>query len=241
MKRFFLYPFLVLCFSSLPYFILRSFPDLRHRWFSFLMTTLIPKGGAMSDIRCDLLKGLEGDLVEFGAGTGPNFECMVESDKAGLIKSYIAIDPNQYFHNHLLETHKNHSLSFPVEIKGLAGEKVPLEINSKDAVILTHVLCSVTDTRAVLSEAYRILKPGGKIYFLEHTADRENSQIRKWQEYLRPVWKIFFDGCDFIETWKYFDDMNDKGMFENIDYKYFNAPMPFALVEAHIMGIATKI
>ena len=240
MKRFFFYPLIVLLLSSLPYFILKQYPDVRHRWFTFLMTTLIPKEGPMQEIRCNLLSTMEGDLVEFGAGTGPNFACMKESDEKGLITSYTAIDPNQYFHEHLRESHRNHSLTFPIDIKGLAGEKVPIESNSKDVVILTHVLCSVSDTGEVLKEAYRILKPGGKIYFLEHTADRENAEIRKWQEFIRPIWKIFFDGCDFIETWKYFDTMDEKGMFENIEYKYFNAPMPFALVEAHIMGVATK-
>ena len=50
------------------------------------------------------------------------------------------------------------------------------------AVIITLVLCSVQDQSAVLREVQRVLKPGGKFYFMEHVIAPEGSTLRRVQQ-----------------------------------------------------------
>lgn len=76
---------------------------------------------------------------------------------------------------------------------GLAGQvrvvrgdvmRVPLAMNSMDAVISQEALLHVPDKRAVLAEAYRILEPGGRLAFTD------------WAEH-RPL-----DAADYESMWQ---------------------------------------
>ncbi len=64
------------------------------------------------------------------------------------------------------------------------------------------MLCSVRDVKQVLSEVDRVLKPGGKVFLLEHIASPEGTLMRRVQDAVGPVWEIALDGCKFSETWK---------------------------------------
>merc|ERR1712192_246304 len=45
--------------------------------------------------------------------------------------------------------------------------------SSVDAVVMTLVLCTVDDQIKTLSEVKRVLKPGGKFYYMEHIIAQE--------------------------------------------------------------------
>jgi ubiquinone/menaquinone biosynthesis C-methylase UbiE len=66
--------------------------------------------------------------------------------------------------------------------------------NSFDNVVSTWTLCSIANVESAISEIYRVLKPEGKFYFIEHgLSDNPNLQI--WQNRLTPIQKIVGDGC----------------------------------------------
>ncbi|PSC75365.1 methyltransferase 7A isoform X2 [Micractinium conductrix] len=67
------------------------------------------------------------------------------------------------------------------------AEALPLEDGSADAVVITHVLCSVGNQAAALREALRVLRPGGFLVFLEHVAAPPGDRLRAWQQRLQPV------------------------------------------------------
>jgi len=72
-------------------------------------------------------------------------------------------------------------------------KKVPSE--SLDAVVTTQVLCAVDNPQDVLQQVVRVLKPGGRYYFVEHTAHPEWSVMRFLQNAVDPFRRIFSNGC----------------------------------------------
>jgi ubiquinone/menaquinone biosynthesis C-methylase UbiE len=50
------------------------------------------------------------------------------------------------------------------------AERLPAGAASMDAAVFCLVLCSLPDVDAALAEARRVLKPGGRLRFLEHGA-----------------------------------------------------------------------
>ena len=84
-----------------------------------------------------------------------------------------------------------------VEMRQLAGEELPFEGGSFDSVVSVLVLCSVRDAQAVLSEGYRVLRPGGKLYFLEHVLSAD-PRVRAWQYRLNFIHKVLACGCELV-------------------------------------------
>ena len=66
------------------------------------------------------------------------------------------------------------------------GMRLPVADASTDAVVSAWVLRNVADVSQVFSEAFRILRPGGRVAFLELTPVRS-----KW---FRPLFRLYFHG-----------------------------------------------
>ena len=49
-------------------------------------------------------------------------------------------------------------------------------------------------TRPALAEAARVLKPGGKLMFIEHVR-AEDAGLARWQDRLERPWRFLADGC----------------------------------------------
>ena len=56
------------------------------------------------------------------------------------------------------------------------------------------MLCTVPDPAAALAEAARVLKPGGRLLFVEHVRS-EDPGLARWQDRLERPWRFFGDGC----------------------------------------------
>ena len=78
-------------------------------------------------------------------------------------------------------------------IPGVA-EALPFAKGSFDCVVTTFTLCSVQDPIAVFAEARRVLKPGGRLLFVEHGRAPDHSAAL-WQDRIEPVWKRIAGGC----------------------------------------------
>lgn len=77
------------------------------------------------------------------------------------------------------------------------GEELPIEDNSMDAVVMTLVLCSVNDQQKCLKEIKRVLKPGGKFFYMEHIVDDQDAGLKLFQEIFTTIgfWQWAFAGC----------------------------------------------
>lgn len=60
----------------------------------------------------------------------------------------------------------------PVTRTDRRAESLSLDDASVDAVLVTFSLCTVQDPAAVLRQARRVLRPGGRLHFLEHGLSR---------------------------------------------------------------------
>src|SRR5262249_18810709 len=80
------------------------------------------------------------------------------------------------------------------EIADASGEALPFEDASFDAVVTTLVLCSVRDVVTALRQVHRVLRPGGRLAFLEHVASTDPKR-RAWQRRIEPIWKHLAGNC----------------------------------------------
>ena len=146
----------------------------------------------MAERKRSLFGGLSGEVVEIGPGSGVNLAYLPREVR------WTGVEPNPFFHPYLQE--EADRLERPVQLKIGLAEDLGLKDGSVDAVIGTLVLCSVDRVEAVLEEVLRVLKPGGRFYFLEHVAAPEGSWLGWLQVAVRPVWCRVLDGCRPIVT-----------------------------------------
>ena len=130
-----------------------------------------------------------GRVLEIGIGSGLNLPYY---DSAKVSKIW-GLDPSPEMTQMAKRTAG--SLPFEVEFIGLPGDKIPLEDNSVDTVVVTYTLCTIPDTTPALRQMSRVLRPGGELIFCEHGA-APDARVRRWQDRLNPIWKQLGGGCN---------------------------------------------
>jgi len=112
-------------------------------------------------LRQSLLTEASGHVIEIGAGTGTNIPLY-----NGSIESLVVTEPEPAMLRRL-ERVARAQATVPQVIRAPA-EDLPFEDDSFDTVVSTLVLCGVDDQARALREARRVLRPGGRLLFLEH-------------------------------------------------------------------------
>ncbi|QZY53720.1 class I SAM-dependent methyltransferase [Crassaminicella profunda] len=135
---------------------------------------------ALNKRRQKLMKKVSGQVLEVGAGTGVNFG-YYDSDK---LESLSVVDLK---FNKII---KKHSFNEIISVNYIEGDvqRLPFDDHTFDAVVATLIFCSVDNVRLALEEIYRVLKPGGKIYFIEHVLP-EKVGYRNIVNTLNSTWK----------------------------------------------------
>jgi SAM-dependent methyltransferase len=84
-----------------------------------------------------------------------------------------------------------------IDVKTLAVDasgRLPLPDGSFDSVVSTWTLCSIPDVAAALREVHRVLRPGGRFFFLEHGLSPD-AKVARWQRRLTPINHRLGGGC----------------------------------------------
>ena len=146
----------------------------------------------LGKLRAEILSQARGTVLELGAGTGINLKHYPEE-----LQQLIATEPDRHMRNKLEARLSEYGK--PFELLDCAAEAIPLADQSVDTVVSTLVLCSVKNPCDALREIRRVLKPGGRLIFLEHIHS-ENHRTQKWQRLLEPIWILFAGNCHLTRS-----------------------------------------
>jgi ubiquinone/menaquinone biosynthesis C-methylase UbiE len=153
-------------------------PRLIH--FSMRQRNLVP-------YRQRVITAAAGHVLEIGIGSGLNLPFYTAD-----VERVIGLDPSPQ----LLAIARGPAgqASIPAELVEGSAEAIPLQDRSIDTVVTTWTLCTIPDASGALAEMRRVLKPGGRLLFVEHGRSPDFG-VRRWQDRLTPVWKRIGGGC----------------------------------------------
>lgn len=144
-------------------------------------------GPDMAQYRQEVLAQVQGEVLEIGFGTGLNLPYYPKQ-----IQKITTVDVNPGV-NQLAQKRIQES-SMTVDNRVLNGEHLPMADSTFDSVVSTWTLCSIANVDQAILEIYRVLKPGGRFFFIEHGLSKDPG-VRIWQHRLNPIQKVIGDGC----------------------------------------------
>jgi SAM-dependent methyltransferase len=141
----------------------------------------------LSERRQGLLREARGRVLEIGAGTGRNIPHYPRA-----VDEVVLTEPLEAMARRTERRLARHGRRG--HVVRASAEELPFEDASFDTVVSTMVLCSVGDVAATLEEIGRVLRPGGRLLFLEHVRSDEPRVARR-QDRLHGPWAWFARGC----------------------------------------------
>jgi ubiquinone/menaquinone biosynthesis C-methylase UbiE len=167
-----------------------------------------------------------GEVLEIGAGTGSNFPLYRHAARV------VALEPDPDMRARAERAAGE--VSVPVEVVEGDALALPFPDGSFDTVVSSLVLCTIPDPIRALSEARRVLRPGGTLRFYEHVRSSEPG-LARWQDRLERPWGWIGKGCH--------PNRDTLGLITSsglrvIDVDEFNFSAAPKLVRPHIIGVA---
>jgi ubiquinone/menaquinone biosynthesis C-methylase UbiE len=141
----------------------------------------------LGDHRHRLLAGATGDVLEVGAGTGANL-----LHYGSGVRSLTLTEPEspmtRRLEKHVAERRPD------AKLLRAPAEDLPFNDDSFDTVVTTLVLCTVDDQPRALREMRRVLRPGGRLLFIEHVR-AEDAKTARLQDRMLPINVRVAHGC----------------------------------------------
>src|SRR4051812_21428926 len=142
---------------------------------------------ALSEQRKRVLADVGGEVLEIGFGTGLNLAHYPQH-----VRRITTVDPNPGMNK--LARRRAAESEIEVDHRTLSGEELPFDAGRFDCVVSTWTLCSIPDVGRAIGEVYRVLRPDGRLVFLEH-GQSSDPGVWTWQRWLNPVQRVLGDGC----------------------------------------------
>lgn len=164
--------------------------SLSSRFFAALYDSMMAgtEKGGLGAYRKTLLSTAGGRVIEIGAGTGANIPFYSDA-----VSDLVFCEPVEPMARRL--ERKLASLERPVRVVRAPAEDLPVENGSFDVAVSTLVLCTVRNLQRALAELHRVLKPGGRLLFIEHVR-AEEPRLARWQDRLNFLTKRIGQGCN---------------------------------------------
>jgi len=176
----------------------------------------------MRRARSEVAGSAHGRVLELGAGVGSNWQFLPADVQ------YAGVEPDPFM-TQRANRHAAGQRRSPGLILARA-EDIPVASASVDTIVVTLALCSVDDLAKALSEANRVLKPGGELRFWEHV--RPKGAWGRLFDMLTPLWRRVGAGC--VLNRRTPEALEAAGFRVHIDRKFAMAGLPM------ILGVATK-
>nr|CAD6419699.1 class I SAM-dependent methyltransferase [Rhizobium sp. Q54] len=130
-----------------------------------------------------------GDVLEVGVGSGHNLD-LYDRERT---KTLVGVDPDAKIL--ALARRRADDLQRHVRLLEGTAEDLPIETSSVDTVVASYLLCTVVDPERALSEMRRVLRPEGRLIFLEHGASH-GRLLPRIQSRVNGAWKLVAGGCN---------------------------------------------
>jgi ubiquinone/menaquinone biosynthesis C-methylase UbiE len=150
------------------------------------MTRATEEAG-LRELRHGIIADATGSVLEIGAGTGANLPHYDPS-----IDSLVVTEPQAPMLRRLQRRANEHAPH--ARVLRAPAEDLPFEDDSFDTVVSTLVLCGVDDQPRAVREARRVLRPGGRLLFLEHVR-ADDPQLARFQDRMNWLNRLVV-GCD---------------------------------------------
>jgi ubiquinone/menaquinone biosynthesis C-methylase UbiE len=147
--------------------------SLRAKFFALTYNHMMAKTeeAGLRAFRERLLAGLSGDVLEIGAGTGANLPCYGPA-----ITTLTLTEPQPPMLRRLESAARRQHPS--AKVLRAPAEDLPFRDHTFDAAVSTLVLCGVDDQPRALRELRRVLRPGGRLLFIEHLRSSDPATAR---------------------------------------------------------------
>jgi ubiquinone/menaquinone biosynthesis C-methylase UbiE len=129
----------------------------------------------------------EGRVLEIGVGSGMNLPFYRPP-----VRELVALEPASKLVT--MARSASRATSLPVSFLEASAEAIPLDDHCVDTIVTTWTLCSIPQAATALAEMRRVLRPPGKLLFVEHGL-APDAGVRWWQDRLTPAWRCFCGGC----------------------------------------------
>jgi ubiquinone/menaquinone biosynthesis C-methylase UbiE len=162
----------------------------------------------------------DGRVLEIGVGSGLNLPFY-----GATVREVLALEPAPKL---LAMARRVPDPGMPVSFIEASGESIPLDDQSVDTVVTTWTLCTIPEATAAIAEMRRVLKPHGKLLFVEHGLAPDAS-VRRWQDRLTPIWRRISGGCHLNRPIR---SLIEGGEFsvERLETGYMPGPKPMTFM-----------
>ena len=152
--------------------------SLRTTFFALTYDRQIAKAeeAGLRAFRERLLAGASGDVLEIGGGTGANLPCYGPA-----VGSLTITEPQPPMLRRLernVRVHRAGQNGHDLRVLRAPAEDLPFDDHSFDVAVSTLVLCGVDDQPRALRELRRVLRPGGRLLFIEHVRSGDPGTAR---------------------------------------------------------------
>jgi ubiquinone/menaquinone biosynthesis C-methylase UbiE len=134
-----------------------------------------------------LISDAAGRVLEIGGGTGANLPYYGRG-----VESLTLTDPEPPLVRRLEQRARTYAT--PSRALRASAEDLPFDDNAFDTVVSTLVLCGVDDQPRALREVGRVLRPGGRLVFIEHVRSDE-ARLARLQDRMNGLNRLVA-GCE---------------------------------------------
>ncbi len=167
-------------------------------------------------LRAAWIPHARGEVLEVGIGSGLNLPFYSRE-----VQRVYGLDPSV----ELVRIACKRAAAGSMKVEFLsqsAEEPLPLAKAGMDTAVVTWTLCSIPNAASALQEMKRVLKPSGRLIFLEHGRAPDPGVV-VWQDGLTPFWKRFTGGCHLNRK---IDELITEAGFQIADLRTFYLPGP---------------